>query len=192
MDGQSDRSDPARASISQAIAILEDYCHKSRGAQRRTGRRCIPAVRRFVPSASGRLESVGQETPRGGGPCWRWSPRVCCGRRAGGDLRCPKPVMKLGAAVSKDGHGRRSPRTQRSHHINTIAPLIDRFRALVQQFRHEPTGAMGSGTRAGASKTRAAQGQWPADRDNSCCGDLDFFRLVLTSAAAPPRFSGAA
>ena len=65
--------------------------------------------------------------------------------------------------IAKDEHiphfalnaGRRSKRTPRSHHINTVNALISRFRAFMQPFCGP------------ASKTLAAYGRWHRERSNA-------------------------
>ena len=51
--------------------------------------------------------------------------------------------------------GRRTERTPRSHHINTVNALISRFRAFMQPFCGP------------ASKNLAAYGRWHAARSNA-------------------------
>jgi len=65
--------------------------------------------------------------------------------------------------------GRRSKRTPRSHHINTVNALIGRFRSFMQPF-------------CGPSANNlAAYGRWHAARDNADRGYLDVLRLLLAS-----------
>ena len=98
------------------------------------------------------------------------------------------PVMAPDAALCTDGHvtyeaiarderilhfvfvaGRRSKRTPRSHHINTVNALIGRFRAFMQPFCGP------------ASKNLAAYGRWLAARDNADRSYLDVLRNLLAS-----------
>ena len=65
--------------------------------------------------------------------------------------------------------GRRSKRTPRSHHINTVNALIGRFRAFMQPFCGP------------ASKNLAAYGRWHAARDNADRSYLDVLRKLLAS-----------
>ncbi|MFT5364309.1 MAG: hypothetical protein ACI9VX_001941, partial [Dinoroseobacter sp.] len=51
--------------------------------------------------------------------------------------------------------GRRTKRTPRSHHINTVNALISRFRTFMQPFCGP------------ASKNLAAYGRWHAARNNA-------------------------
>ena len=96
------------------------------------------------------------------------------------------PVMAPDAVLCTDGHvtyeaiarderiphfvfvaGRRSRRTPRSHHINTVNALIGRFRAFMQPFCGP------------ASKNLAAYGRWHAARNNTDRSYLDTLRLLL-------------
>jgi transposase-like protein len=96
------------------------------------------------------------------------------------------PVMAQDAVLCTDGHatyeriakdqhiphfalnaGRRSKRTPRSHHINTVNALIGRFRAFMQPFCGP------------ASKNLAAYGRWHAARDNADRSYRDMLRLLL-------------
>jgi transposase-like protein len=98
------------------------------------------------------------------------------------------PVMAQDAVLCTDGHatyeriakderiphfalnaGRRSKRTPRSHHINTVNALIGRFRAFMQPFCGP------------ASKNLAAYGRWHAARDNADRSYRDVLRPLLTS-----------
>ena|SRR5680860_760101 len=98
------------------------------------------------------------------------------------------PVMAPDAVLCTDGHatyeriakderiphfalnaGRRSKRTPRSHHINTVNALIGRFRAFMQPFCGP------------ASKNLAAYGRWHAARDNADRSYGDVLRLLLAS-----------
>lgn len=98
------------------------------------------------------------------------------------------PVMARDAVLCTDGHatyeriarderiphfalnaGRRSKRTPRSHHINTVNALIGRFRTFMQPFCGP------------ASKNLAAYGRWHAARDNADRGYLDLLRQLLAS-----------
>jgi hypothetical protein len=98
------------------------------------------------------------------------------------------PVLARDAVLCTDGHatyeriakeeriphfalnaGRRSKRTPRSHHINTVNALIGRFRAFMQPFRGP------------ASKNRAAYGRCHAARDNAATSDLDALGPLLAS-----------
>jgi len=65
--------------------------------------------------------------------------------------------------------GRRSKRTPRSHHINTVNALIGRFRAFMQPFCGP------------ASKNLAAYGRWHAAPNNADRSYLDAIRLLLAS-----------
>lgn len=65
--------------------------------------------------------------------------------------------------------GRRSKRTPRSHHINTVNALIGRFRAFMQPFCGP------------ASKNLAAYGRWHAARDNAATSYIDALRPLLAS-----------
>ena len=65
--------------------------------------------------------------------------------------------------------GRRTKRTPRSHHINTVNALIGRFRAFMQPFCGP------------ASKNLAAYGRWHAARSNADRSYLDALRLLLAS-----------
>ncbi len=79
--------------------------------------------------------------------------------------------------IAKDEHiphfalnaGRRTKRTPRSHHINTVNALIGRFRAFMQPFCGP------------ASKNLAAYGRWHAARNNEDRSYLDALRLMLAS-----------
>lgn len=96
------------------------------------------------------------------------------------------PVMAADAVLCTDGHvtyqriakderiphfalnaGRRTKRTPRSHHINTVNALIGRFRSFMRPFCGP------------ASKNLVAYGRWHAARDNADCSYLDLFRLLL-------------
>jgi transposase-like protein len=96
------------------------------------------------------------------------------------------PVMARDAVLCTDGHatyeriakderilhfalnaGRRSKRTPRSHHINTVNALIGRFRTFMQPFCGP------------ASKNLAAYGRWHAARDNANRSHSDVLRLLL-------------
>jgi len=98
------------------------------------------------------------------------------------------PVMARDAVLCTDGHatyeriakdeciphfalnaGRRSKRTPRSHHINTVNALIGRFRSFMQPFCGP------------ASKNLSAYGRWHAARDNTSRDYADVLRLLLTS-----------
>ncbi len=98
------------------------------------------------------------------------------------------PVMAPDAVLCTDGHatyeriakderiphfalnaGRRSKRTPRSHHINTVNALIGRFRGFMQPFCGP------------ASKHLAAYGRWHAARDNAGRSYHDVLRLLLAS-----------
>lgn len=100
------------------------------------------------------------------------------------------PVMAPDAVLCTDGHttyeriakderiphfalnaGRRSKRTPRSHHINTVNALIGRFRSFMQPFCGP------------ASKNLGAYGRWHAARDNVGRSHRDVLRLLL--AAGP-------
>jgi hypothetical protein len=65
--------------------------------------------------------------------------------------------------------GRRTKRTPRSHHINTVNALISRFRAFMQPFCGP------------ASKNLAAYGRWYAARNNAGPSYLDALRPLLAS-----------
>lgn len=65
--------------------------------------------------------------------------------------------------------GRRTKRTPRSHHINTVNALIGRFRAFMQPFCGP------------ASKNLTAYGRWHAARNNADRSYLDALRLLLAS-----------
>jgi hypothetical protein len=65
--------------------------------------------------------------------------------------------------------GRRTERTPRSHHINTVNALISRFRAFMQPFCGP------------ASKNLAAYGRWHAARSNAGRSFLHALRLLLAS-----------
>jgi len=65
--------------------------------------------------------------------------------------------------------GRRTKRTPRSHHINTVNALISRFRAFMQPFFGP------------ASKNLAAYGRWHPARNNADRSYLDALRLLLAS-----------
>jgi hypothetical protein len=65
--------------------------------------------------------------------------------------------------------GRRTKRTPRSHHINTVNALISRFRAFMQPFCGP------------ASTNLAAYGRWHAARNNADRSYLDALRLLLAS-----------
>ena len=69
--------------------------------------------------------------------------------------------------------GRRSKRTPRSHHINTVNALISRFRAFMQPFCGP------------ASRNLAAYGRWHAARNNADRSYLDALRPLL--GKHPPR-----
>ncbi len=66
--------------------------------------------------------------------------------------------------------GRRSKRTPRSHHINTVNALISRFRTFMKPFCGP------------ASNNLAAYGRWHAARDNADRSYLDVLKLLLASA----------
>jgi len=102
------------------------------------------------------------------------------------------PVMTPDAVLCTDGHvtyeriakderflhfalnaGRRSKRTPRSHHINTVNALIGRFRGFMKPFCGP------------ASKNLAAYGRWHAARDNTDRSYLDVLRLLLASGPRP-------
>ena len=76
--------------------------------------------------------------------------------------------------IAKDEHiphfalnaGRRSKRTPRSHHINTVNALIGRFRAFTSP----------------SADPRFAYGRWHAARNNADSSYLDALRLLLASA----------
>ena len=99
------------------------------------------------------------------------------------------PVLAPDAVLCTDGHatyeriakderiphfalnaGRRSKRTPRSHHINTVNALIGRFRAFMQPFCGP------------ASKNLAAYGRWHAARENGATSYLDVLTPLLASA----------
>ena len=99
------------------------------------------------------------------------------------------PVMAPDAALCTDGFvtyeriakderiphfalnaGRRTKRTPRSHHINTVNAFIGRFRTFMQPFCGP------------ASKNLAAYGRWHAARNNADSSHLDALRLLLASA----------
>src|SRR6056297_671554 len=99
------------------------------------------------------------------------------------------PVLARDAVLCTDGHatyeriakderiphfalnaGRRSKRTPRSHHINTVNALIGRFRTFMKPFCGP------------ASKNLAAYGRGHAARDNADRSYLDALRLLLASA----------
>ncbi|CUH40407.1 Transposase [Jannaschia seosinensis] len=65
--------------------------------------------------------------------------------------------------------GRRSKRTPRSHHINTVNALIGRFRTFMKPFCSP------------SAKNLAAYGRWHAARDNDQRDYLDVLRLLLAS-----------
>jgi hypothetical protein len=65
--------------------------------------------------------------------------------------------------------GRRSKRTPRSHHINTVNGLISRFRSFMQPFCGPASGDL------------AAYGRLHAARDNVGRGHSDVLRLLLAS-----------
>lgn len=96
------------------------------------------------------------------------------------------PVMAPDAALCTDGFvtyeriakderiphfalnaGRRTTRTPRSHHINTVNALISRFRAFMQPFCGP------------ASKNLAAYGRWHAARNNADRSYLDAIGPLL-------------
>jgi len=98
------------------------------------------------------------------------------------------PVMAPDAVLCTDGHatceriakderiphfalnaGRRSKRTPRSHHINTVNGLVSRFRSFMQPFCGP------------ASRNLAAYGRWHAARDNVGRSHSDVLRLLLAS-----------
>jgi len=100
------------------------------------------------------------------------------------------PVMAPDAVLCTDGHatyeriakdqriphfalnaGRRSKRTPRSHHINTVNALIGRFRGFMQPFCGP------------ASRNLAAYGRWHAARDNVGRSHRDVLSLLLVSGA---------
>ena len=66
--------------------------------------------------------------------------------------------------------GRRSKRTPRSHHINTVNALIGRFRTFMQPFCGP------------SSKNLTAYGRWHAARENADRSYLDVLRMLLASA----------
>ena len=99
-----------------------------------------------------------------------------------------QPVMAPDAVLCTDGHatyeriakdehiphfalnaGRRSKRTPRSHHINTVNGLISRFRSFMRPFCGP------------ASRNLAAYGRWHAARDNEGRGYLEMLRRMLAS-----------
>jgi hypothetical protein len=63
--------------------------------------------------------------------------------------------------------GRRTTRTPRRHHINTVNALISRFRAFMQPFCGP------------ASKNLAAYGRWHAARNNADRSYLDAIGPLL-------------
>ncbi len=65
--------------------------------------------------------------------------------------------------------GRRTERTPRSHHINTVNALVSRFRAFMQPFCGP------------ASRNLAAYGRWHAARNNVDRPYLHALRLLLAS-----------
>ena len=98
------------------------------------------------------------------------------------------PVMAPDAVLCTDGHatygriakderiphfalnaGRRSKRTPRSHHINTVNALIGRFRAFMRPFCGP------------ASRNLAAYDRWHAARDNLGRGHRHVLGLLLAS-----------
>jgi hypothetical protein len=102
----------------------------------------------------------------------------------------PLPVLARDAVLCTDGFatyeriakeariphfalnaGRRSKRTPRSNHINTVNALIGRFRAIMQPFCGP------------ASTNLAAYGRWHAARDNAGRSYLDALRPLLASCA---------
>jgi len=110
------------------------------------------------------------------------------------------PVMAPGAVLCTDGHatyeriakderirhftlnaGRRSKRTPRSYHINTVNGLISRFRSFTQPFCGP------------ASSNLAAYGRWHAARDNVGRSNRNVLKLLLVSRPhallTPPRKS---
>ena len=101
------------------------------------------------------------------------------------------PVMARDAVLCTDGHatceriakderiphfaltgGRRSKRTPRSHHINTVNAPIGRFRIFMQPFCGP------------ASKNLAACGRWHAARDNA---DRSYLDALTPLFASTPR-----
>jgi hypothetical protein len=72
--------------------------------------------------------------------------------------------------------GRRTKRTPRSHHINTVNALISRFRTFMQPFCGP------------ASKNLAAYGRWHAARNNADRSYLDALRLLLASGPRTNTF----
>ena len=98
------------------------------------------------------------------------------------------PVLARDVVLCTDGHatyeriakderiphfalnaGRRSKRTPRSHHINTVNALIGRFRTFMQPFCGP------------ASKNLAAYGRWHAARENGSTSYLDVLTPLLAS-----------
>jgi len=70
--------------------------------------------------------------------------------------------------------GRRSGRTPRSHHINTVNALIGRFRAFMQPFCGP------------SSKNLTAYGRWHATRNNADRSYLEVLRTLLASDPLAP------
>ena len=131
----------------------------------------LSAPGRFGGSASGRVAGLGKEASRGNRP--RRPPGLRSHRRCGpgGDLRCSAARDGAGRSAlhrrlchlradRKDERiphfvlvaGRRSKRTPRSHHINTVNALIP-FRTFMQPFCGP------------ASKNLTAYGRWHAARE---------------------------
>ena len=101
------------------------------------------------------------------------------------------PVLARDAVLCTDGHatydriakeeripqfalnaGRRSKRTPRSHHINTVNGLVGRFRTFMQPFCGP------------ASKNLAAYGRWHAARENA---DRSYLHVLRPLLASGPR-----
>ena len=77
--------------------------------------------------------------------------------------------------------GRRTERTPRSDHINTVNALISRFRAFMQPFCGP------------ASKNLVAYGRWHAARNNADRSYTDALKLLrCAQALAPTRFADTA
>jgi hypothetical protein len=77
------------------------------------------------------------------------------------------PRLRWRAYLSAEG--RRTKRTPRSHHINTVNALIGRFRAFLQPLCGP------------ASKNLATYGRWYATRNNADHSPLNTLRLLLAS-----------
>ena len=160
----------------------------------------LQASWRIVDSSAGQLASLGKEAPRGNGALRTSRFRGHRGCWPGGDLGRAAAGNGARRSACTDGHatyeriakderirhftlnaGRRSKRTPRSYHINTVNGLISRFRSFTQPFCGP------------ASSNLAAYGRWHAARDNVGRSNRNVLKLLLVSRPhallTPPRKS---